>query len=81
MIPRNPQNVTEEEAKAFFFTRCRIRGGWRCLCCKEPGAAVQRQNTAYHDDIGNWTCLCGECAKENADHWRDMWADYYDSIR
>lgn len=78
---KNPDNVTEEEAKAYFFKRCRIKGGWRCICCKESNAQVQRQNTMYCNDISNWTCLCEECANENAEHWKDMWETYYDAIR
>jgi hypothetical protein len=72
--------VTEEQAKAHFFGRCRVKGGWKCLCCGEGGASVQRQNTAYCHDLGNWTCLCEPCAKENSEHWRDMWTDYYSAI-
>jgi hypothetical protein len=81
MKPKNPQNVTEEEAKAHFFKQCRIYGGWRCSYCEQPGAQVRRQNTAYDQDISNWTCLCDECAKENYEHWQEMWQMYYDMIR
>lgn len=78
---KNPENVTEEEAKAHFFKRCRILGGWRCVYCKEPNAHVQRQRTSYVNDISNWTCLCEECAEENDEHWQEMWETYYDMIR
>lgn len=45
--------------------------------CTRTDAARQRQNTAYVDDAQNWVTLCPECAKENAEHWAEMWADYY----
>ena len=50
--------------------------GWEGPCGSR-NATRQRQNTAYADDNQNWVTLCPSCMKANAEHWADMWADYY----
>lgn len=47
--------------------------------CDKPGE-THRQNTSYVDDLSNWCCYCPEHRKENDEHWRGMWTDYYDSV-
>ena len=75
-------NVSRLEA-TLYFSRLQKRryNELRCLCCGDQPdgklGVVQRQNTRYVHDISNWTCLCDVCAKENSEHWRDMWEEYY----
>lgn len=47
--------------------------------CENHNAARQRQDTKYVNDEHNWVTLCPNCAKANAEYWRNMWSDYYSS--
>ena len=75
-------NVSQLEATLYY---CKLQkrryNDLLCLMCGDEAGGkqgfVQRQNTRYVHDLSNWTCLCDECAKENSNHWRDMWEEYY----
>ncbi|UDM78426.1 hypothetical protein [Vagococcus fluvialis] len=40
----------------------------------------RRQNTAYVDDVLNYTFECKNCHIEHESYWEERWAEYYGSI-
>lgn len=36
---------------------------------------ISRQNTAYDEDVRNFTCMCKECLVENDKYWEAMWEE------
>ena len=51
----------------------------KCQWCKADGAVRYRQDTKYVEEHRNWVTLCPECKKENDEHWKEMWSDFYDN--
>lgn len=53
-----------------------------CPCCGEVREVWEwRLNTAYADEASNWLESCEECYREAVEHYRELWAEYYNSVR
>lgn len=51
----------------------------KCPCGRSARPKC-RQRTAYVDDELNWVQLCEDCLVKNAEHWDDMWNDYWYAV-
>jgi hypothetical protein len=47
--------------------------------CDSNDAWKGHMNTRYVDEERNYATLCPSCWKECEEHWKDMWADYYNN--
>lgn len=56
------------------FGYCPYCGKWF-----RKGIKVRRQNTAYSDEVDNWTAACPECFEEIQRLWAERWEEYYSS--
>ncbi|UDM72703.1 hypothetical protein [Vagococcus fluvialis] len=54
----------------------------RCDSCEMNSKTkrFRRQNTAYVDDVLNYTFECKNCHIEHESYWEERWAEYYGSI-
>ncbi len=53
-----------------------------CPRCDEVREIRERRlNTAYTDDASNWLESCEECYRETVERYREMWVEYYNSVR
>jgi hypothetical protein len=52
-----------------WYPECTKAGKWR------------RQNTAYLDDLKNYSVYCDEHQKYADECWQEQWDEYYHSIR
>lgn len=54
----------------------------KCGSCGECSTKIKtrRQNTAYCDDIQNYTRECFNCHIEHESYWEERWEEYYSSL-
>lgn len=66
-------HIAREEREVFGYKK----GNLICRVCKSNNASINRQRTAYTNDIENMDTLCPKCQKEADAYWDDMWKEYY----
>lgn len=72
------------QQRARLFARYITSGtAWgNCPCCERftRSLAFRRRNTAYADERSNYLLSCPDCYEEDAEHWDEMWSEYYASV-
>jgi hypothetical protein len=48
-----------------------------CYNCGSSDGVLRRQDTAYCEEVKNWSILCAKCQEEADENWRLQWEEYY----
>ena len=49
------------------------------ICNKCRKLETHRRLCQYHEDSLNWFTCCKQCKKDDDEHWKQEWKDYYQS--
>ena len=54
---------------------------YRCVRCQTAHLPmIGRRNTDYHEQMANWTLLCGDCWVQDDEFWEGQWAEYRSGV-
>lgn len=58
-----------------------LAAGYRCVRCQTAHLPmIGRRNTAYHEQMANWTLLCGDCWVQDDEFWQGQWDEYRSGV-